>query len=53
MIFDVDRTVDASHKHKGFSKLVFTGFTEVGYEVARETANKLIPAALELLRIYL
>ncbi|AJA48446.1 putative aldehyde dehydrogenase AldA [Clostridium pasteurianum DSM 525 = ATCC 6013] len=35
-------------KHKGFSKLAFTGSTEIGYEVAKEAANKLIPATLEL-----
>lgn len=35
-------------KHEGFSKLAFTGSTEIGYEVAREAANRLIPATLEL-----
>lgn len=35
-------------KHQGFSKLAFTGSTEIGYEVAKEAANKLIPATLEL-----
>lgn len=31
-----------------FSKLAFTGSTEVGYSVARAAADKLIPATLEL-----
>ncbi|MBP3039813.1 aldehyde dehydrogenase family protein [Bacillaceae bacterium Marseille-Q3522] len=35
-------------KHNGFSKLAFTGSTEIGYEVAEEAAKKLIPATLEL-----
>lgn len=35
-------------KHEGFSKLAFTGSTEIGYEVARQAANRLIPATLEL-----
>lgn len=34
--------------HEGFSKLAFTGSTEVGYNVARAAADKLIPATLEL-----
>ncbi|MFX0549753.1 aldehyde dehydrogenase family protein [Hathewaya histolytica] len=35
-------------KHEGFSKLAFTGSTEIGYEVAKAAADKLIPATLEL-----
>lgn len=35
-------------EHEGFRKLAFTGSTEVGYEVARQAAEKLIPATLEL-----
>lgn len=34
--------------HEGFSKLAFTGSTEVGLQVARAAADKLIPATLEL-----
>ncbi len=34
--------------HDGFSKFAFTGSTEVGYNVARAAADKLIPATLEL-----
>ncbi|MGI5949218.1 aldehyde dehydrogenase family protein [Peptoniphilus sp.] len=34
--------------HEGFSKLAFTGSTEVGYNVAKHAADKLIPATLEL-----
>ncbi len=34
--------------HKGFRKLAFTGSTEVGLNVARAAADKLIPATLEL-----
>ncbi|WP_066567653.1 aldehyde dehydrogenase family protein [Snodgrassella sp. CFCC 13594] len=34
--------------HEGFSKLAFTGSTEIGYNVARAAAEKLIPATLEL-----
>ncbi len=34
--------------HKGFSKLAFTGSTEVGCQVADAAAKKLIPATLEL-----
>ncbi|MDR3345758.1 MAG: aldehyde dehydrogenase family protein [Campylobacteraceae bacterium] len=34
--------------HEGFSKLAFTGSTEVGYNVALAAAKKLIPATLEL-----
>ena len=34
--------------HEGFRKLAFTGSTEVGYEVARAAAQKLIPSTLEL-----
>lgn len=35
-------------EHPGFAKLAFTGSTEVGYEVAKQAAKKLIPATLEL-----
>lgn len=35
-------------KHKGFRKLAFTGSTEVGRDVARAAADKLIPSTLEL-----
>ncbi|MDL5041613.1 aldehyde dehydrogenase family protein [Weizmannia coagulans] len=35
-------------KHPGFSKLAFTGSTEIGYNVARAAADQLIPATLEL-----
>lgn len=35
-------------QHKEFSKLAFTGSTEVGYRVAEEAAKRLIPATLEL-----
>ncbi|RYL95004.1 aldehyde dehydrogenase family protein [Sporolactobacillus sp. THM7-4] len=35
-------------QHPGFSKLAFTGSTEVGYKVASAAADKLIPATLEL-----
>ncbi|UHR02121.1 aldehyde dehydrogenase family protein [Peptoniphilus sp. GNH] len=35
-------------EHEGFRKLAFTGSTEVGYEVAKQAAEKLIPATLEL-----
>ncbi|GAB6159539.1 aldehyde dehydrogenase family protein [Howardella ureilytica] len=34
--------------HEGFDKLAFTGSTEVGYNVAKAAAEKLIPATLEL-----
>lgn len=34
--------------HKGFSKLAFTGSTEVGRQVALAAADRLIPATLEL-----
>lgn len=34
--------------HEGFSKLAFTGSTEIGYNVAKAAADKLIPATLEL-----
>lgn len=34
--------------HKKLSKLAFTGSTEVGYNVAKHAADKLIPATLEL-----
>ena len=35
-------------EHPGFRKLAFTGSTEVGLDVARAAADKLIPATLEL-----
>ena len=35
-------------EHKGFRKLAFTGSTEVGLDVARAAADKLIPSTLEL-----
>lgn len=35
-------------EHKGFSKLAFTGSTEIGYNIADAAAKKLIPATLEL-----
>ena len=35
-------------EHEGFSKLAFTGSTEVGYNIADAAAKKLIPATLEL-----
>jgi aldehyde dehydrogenase (NAD+) len=34
--------------HPGFAKLAFTGSTEVGLNVAKAAADKLIPATLEL-----
>lgn len=34
--------------HPGFRKLAFTGSTEVGLDVAKAAADKLIPATLEL-----
>lgn len=34
--------------HEGFRKLAFTGSTEVGINVAKAAADKLIPATLEL-----
>ncbi|HJD97352.1 aldehyde dehydrogenase family protein [Mailhella massiliensis] len=35
-------------EHKGFRKLAFTGSTEIGRDVARAAADRLIPATLEL-----
>lgn len=35
-------------EHPGFSKLAFTGSTEVGLNVAKAAAERLIPATLEL-----
>ncbi len=35
-------------EHEGFSKFAFTGSTEIGYNVAKAAADKLIPATLEL-----
>jgi acyl-CoA reductase-like NAD-dependent aldehyde dehydrogenase len=35
-------------EHPGFRKLAFTGSTEVGYNIARAAADKIIPATLEL-----
>ncbi len=34
--------------HPGFTKLAFTGSTEVGYTIADAAAKKLVPATLEL-----
>jgi len=34
--------------HQGIAKLAFTGSTEVGYNVAKAAAERLIPATLEL-----
>ena len=34
--------------HEGFDKFAFTGSTEIGYNVAKAAAEKLIPATLEL-----
>ena len=41
-------TGNAMLEHEGFSKLAFTGSTEVGYTVAEAAAKKLIPSTLEL-----
>ena len=41
-------TGQAMLDHPGFDKLAFTGSTEVGYDVAKAAANRLIPATLEL-----
>ena len=41
-------TGQAMLDHPGCAKLAFTGSTEVGYDVARAAANRLIPATLEL-----
>lgn len=35
-------------EHQGFTKLAFTGSTEIGYSIADAAAKKLIPATLEL-----
>ncbi|WP_319760500.1 aldehyde dehydrogenase family protein [Maridesulfovibrio sp.] len=35
-------------EHEGFSKLAFTGSTDIGYMIADAAAKKLIPATLEL-----
>lgn len=35
-------------EHKGFRKLAFTGSTEIGQDIARAAAERLIPATLEL-----
>jgi aldehyde dehydrogenase (NAD+) len=35
-------------EHEGFTKLAFTGSTDVGYNIAEAAAKKLIPATLEL-----
>jgi acyl-CoA reductase-like NAD-dependent aldehyde dehydrogenase len=35
-------------EHPGFSKLAFTGSTDIGYNIADAAAKKLIPATLEL-----
>lgn len=34
--------------HEGFNKLAFTGSTEIGHNVAKAAAERLIPATLEL-----
>ena len=39
---------EAMLRHDGFSKLAFTGSTEIGYTVAEAAAQKIIPATLEL-----
>lgn len=39
---------EAMLRHEGFTKLAFTGSTEVGYTVAEAAAKRLIPATLEL-----
>lgn len=41
-------TGQAMLDHPGFDKLAFTGSTEVGYDVAKAAAARLIPATLEL-----
>jgi len=41
-------TGNAMLGHTGFSKLAFTGSTEVGYTVAENAAKRLIPSTLEL-----
>jgi len=41
-------TGNAMLEHPDFSKLAFTGSTDVGYSIARAAAEKLIPATLEL-----
>jgi acyl-CoA reductase-like NAD-dependent aldehyde dehydrogenase len=35
-------------EHEGFTKLAFTGSTEIGYQIAEAAAKRLIPATLEL-----
>lgn len=35
-------------EHEGLKKLAFTGSTEIGYDVAKAAADRLIPATLEL-----
>ncbi len=39
---------DAMLKHDGFSKLAFTGSTEVGFTVAEAASKRLVPSTLEL-----
>lgn len=39
---------EAMLRHPGFDKLAFTGSTEVGVDVAKAAAERLIPATLEL-----
>ncbi len=39
---------NAMLEHDGFTKLAFTGSTEVGYTVAESAAKRLIPGTLEL-----
>ena len=39
---------NAMLEHEGFTKLAFTGSTEVGYTVAESASKRLIPSTLEL-----
>jgi acyl-CoA reductase-like NAD-dependent aldehyde dehydrogenase len=39
---------NAMLQHPGFTKLAFTGSTEVGYTVAEAAAKKIVPSTLEL-----
>jgi acyl-CoA reductase-like NAD-dependent aldehyde dehydrogenase len=39
---------EAMLKHDGFSKLAFTGSTEVGFTVAEAASKRLVPSTLEL-----
>ncbi len=42
------RSGSAMLKHQGFSKLAFTGSTEVGFTVAEAASKRLVPSTLEL-----